>query len=65
MEFVRIVGLLIPRSIRLIFYSGAGLSGTGFPELVGDGRADTVAGVSPYSGQSLNQWINDLASRSP
>jgi hypothetical protein len=25
------------------------------------GRADTVAGVSPYAGQSLNQWINPAA----
>ena len=25
------------------------------------GRADTVKGVSPYAGQSLNQWINPAA----
>jgi len=25
------------------------------------GRADTVPGVSPYAGQSLNQWINPAA----
>jgi hypothetical protein len=25
------------------------------------GRADTVSGVSPYAGQSLNQWINPAA----
>ncbi|MBV9505377.1 MAG: TonB-dependent receptor [Acidobacteriia bacterium] len=36
-------------------------SGTGFNVLQGDGRADTVPGVSPYSGQSLNQWINPKA----
>jgi hypothetical protein len=40
-------------------------SGTGFPELVGDGRADTVPGVSPYTGQSLNQWINPAAFATP
>jgi hypothetical protein len=36
-------------------------SGTGFNILNGDGRADTVPGVSPYAGQSLNQWINPAA----
>ena len=36
-------------------------SGTGFNLLQGDGRADTVPGVSPYAGQSLNQWINPAA----
>jgi len=36
-------------------------SGTGFNLLQGDGRADTVAGVSPYAGQSLSQWINPAA----
>jgi hypothetical protein len=36
-------------------------SGTGFDSLVGDGRADTVSGVSPYANQSLSQWINPLA----
>jgi hypothetical protein len=40
-------------------------SGTGFPELVGDGRADTVKGVSPYDGQSLYQWINPAAFATP
>ncbi len=40
-------------------------SGTGFPELVGDGRADTVPGVSPYAGQSLNEWINPAAFVTP
>ena len=29
--------------------------------LQGDGRADTVPGVSLYAGQSLNQWINPAA----
>jgi hypothetical protein len=37
-------------------------SGTGFNQLNGiGGRADTVPGVSPYTGQSLNQWINPNA----
>jgi hypothetical protein len=40
-------------------------SGTGyniFGSLSGNGGpADTVAGVSPYKGQSLNQWINPAA----
>jgi hypothetical protein len=29
------------------------------------GRADTVSGVSPYAGQSLNQWINPAAFAAP
>jgi len=40
-------------------------SGTGFNEygsLTGIGsRADTVPGVNPYAGQSINQWINPNA----
>jgi hypothetical protein len=40
-------------------------SGTGFPELVGDGRADSVAGVSPSIGRSLNQWVNPAAFATP
>ena len=37
-------------------------SGTGLNQLNGiGGRADTVPGVSPYTGQSLNQWINPNA----
>jgi hypothetical protein len=40
-------------------------SGTGFNILNGDGRADTVSGVSPYAGQSLNQWINPAAFGDP
>ncbi|HME09903.1 MAG TPA: TonB-dependent receptor [Bryobacteraceae bacterium] len=40
-------------------------SGTGyniFGSLYGNGgRADTVAGVKPYAGQSINQWINPNA----
>jgi hypothetical protein len=49
----------------LTILAGNDPSGTGFPELVGDGRADTVAGVSPYTGQSLNQWINPAAFATP
>jgi carboxypeptidase family protein len=33
-------------------------SGTGFPELVGDGRADSVPGVATTAGQSLGHWVN-------
>jgi len=40
-------------------------SGTGFNLLQGDGRADTVPGVSPYAGQSINQWINPAAFATP
>jgi len=29
------------------------------------GRADTVSGVGPYSGQSIGQWINPAAFTSP
>jgi len=29
------------------------------------GRADTVPGVSPYAGQSINQWINPAAFADP
>jgi hypothetical protein len=49
----------------LTILAGNDPSGTGFPELVGDGRADTVAGISPYAGQSLNQWINPAAFATP
>jgi hypothetical protein len=41
-------------------------SGTGYNLFASNGgRADTVAGVSPYSGQSLNQWINPNAFANP
>ena len=44
-------------------------SGTGyniFGALTGNGgRADTVPGVSPYAGQSINQWINPNAFADP
>jgi hypothetical protein len=37
-------------------------SGTGYNQLnANGGRADTVPGVNPYAGQSLNQWINPNA----
>jgi hypothetical protein len=36
-------------------------SGTGFDELVGPSRADTVPGVSPTANQSLRSWINPNA----
>lgn len=41
-------------------------SGTGYSQLNSNGgRADTVAGVNPYAGQSLNQWINPNAFSDP
>jgi len=45
--------------------AGGDPAGNGFPALVGDGRADTVKGVSPYAGQSLNAWINPAAFATP
>ena len=39
-------------------------SGTGYnicPCNFNGGRADTVSGVNPYAGQSINQWINPAA----
>jgi hypothetical protein len=37
-------------------------SGTGYNIFnYNGGRADTVAGVNPYAGQSINQWINPSA----
>jgi len=41
--------------------AGGDPSGTAFPDLVGNGRADSVSKVSPYTGQSLNSWINPAA----
>jgi len=44
-------------------------SGTGFTDWGNfsglGGRADTVPGVSPYAGQSINQWINPAAFADP
>ncbi len=40
-------------------------SGTGFDQLVGNSRADTVSGVSPYANQSIAQWINPAAFAQP
>jgi hypothetical protein len=48
-------------SFMTITASGADPSGTGFPSLVGDNRADAVAGASPTAGQSLAQWVNPAA----
>ncbi len=37
-------------------------SGTGYNLFnANGGRADTIKGVSPYAGQSINQWINPAA----
>jgi len=41
-------------------------SGTGFNAFNSTGgRADTVPGVNPYAGQSINQWINPNAFADP
>ena len=41
-------------------------SGTGYNVLNSTGgRADTVAGVNPYAGQSLDSWINPAAFTDP
>jgi hypothetical protein len=44
--------------------SGAGFNV--FGAFTGNGgRADTVSGVDPYAGQSINQWINPAAYANP
>ena len=41
---------------------GADPAGTGFPLLVGNGRADIVSGVSPYADNATPQhWLNTVA----
>jgi hypothetical protein len=41
-------------------------SGTGFNLLFANGgRADTVKGVDPYAGQSIDRWINPAAFSDP
>jgi hypothetical protein len=41
---------------------GADPSGTGFPQITGNGRVDSVAGVSIYpTNQTANQWLNPAA----
>ncbi len=67
----RVVGGFILSGIGL-FQSGPFLtistfndpSGTGY-NLLFTGRADTVKGVSPYQGQSIQQWINPAAFADP
>jgi hypothetical protein len=44
--------------------SGSGFTSWGNFSGLG-GRADTVPGVSPYAGQSINQWINPNAFADP
>jgi hypothetical protein len=44
--------------------SGTGYNTYGNLYAVG-GRADTVSGVNPYAGQSINQWINPNAFADP
>jgi hypothetical protein len=46
--------------------SGADPSGTGFPLLIGNGRADLVPGVSLYADeQTAQQWLNPAAFATP
>jgi len=41
---------------------GADPSGTGFPQITGNGRVDSVQGVSVYpANQTTNQWLNPAA----
>ena len=41
---------------------GADPSGTGFPQIVGNGRADIVSGVPLYpTDQSVSEWLNPAA----
>jgi hypothetical protein len=41
---------------------GADPSGTGFPQITGNGRVDTVSGVSQYpSDQNIHEWLNPAA----
>jgi Carboxypeptidase regulatory-like domain/TonB dependent receptor len=57
--------IMVQTGPYMTILAGNDPSGTGFPELVGDGRADTVLGISPYAGQSLNRWINPAAFATP
>jgi hypothetical protein len=42
--------------------AGADPSGTGFPQITGNGRADVVSGVSLYPvNQTVQQWLNPAA----
>jgi len=41
--------------------SGNDRSGIGCPELIGNGRADAVSGISRYTGHSLDRWVNPAA----
>ena len=61
-----LAGVIVAQSgPYMTILAGGDPSGTGFPELVGDGRADTVKGVPIYAGQSLNTWINPAAFATP
>jgi hypothetical protein len=61
-----LAGVIVAQSgPYMTILAGGDPSGTGFPELVGDGRADTVKGVPLYAGQSLNSWINPAAFATP
>jgi hypothetical protein len=49
----------------LTVLAGGDPSGTGFNQLVGNGRADAVPGASVTANQSLSQWINPAAFSTP
>ena len=49
-------------SFLTVTVPGADPSGTGFPQITGDGRADIVSGVSLYpANQTIRQWLNPAA----
>jgi hypothetical protein len=60
----RMAGVLVFQSGPFLTptVAGADPSGTGFAQLVGPGRADTVRGVSVYpETQTLTRWLNPAA----
>ncbi len=62
----QVAGVVVSQSGPFLTVLASGdPSGTGFASLVGNGRADTVSGVSPYAGQSLAGWINPAAFATP
>lgn len=59
-----LAGILLSQSgpFMTVVVPGADPSGTGFPILVGNGRADIVSGVSPYMDNPTPQrWLNPAA----
>jgi hypothetical protein len=59
-----IAGVLLYQSgpFLTVTVPGADPSGTGFPLLIGNGRADIVSGASPYATEQTPQhWLNSAA----